>query len=340
MGQLTMFNMVREQLAASPPVPTADLTRKTVMVLGANTGLGFEASKHFALMKPRRLILACRSKERGEAAVEKLEKETGYKGAELWMVDLSDFSSVTAFADKFEQDGGRLDILVENAALATKKYTKTVDGWESTMQVNCLATFLVALRLLPQMIETGRAHGTRPRLVIVCSEVHFWSQIPKEVYDGENIYKTVCSEEFNTNVVGRYNDSKLFDIFFHKALNERLGPQSPVIVNGVNPGFCYSELRREVTGLRFVSMWLMEKAIARTTEQGSRQLLYAALGGSEDEMRGAYVSSAKVAEPSDFVIGEEGRVIQDKLWREVLDILSNVDPRVKDVEKKHLLDLP
>jgi NAD(P)-dependent dehydrogenase (short-subunit alcohol dehydrogenase family) len=51
--------------------------------------------------------------------------------AELWIVDLADFESVKQFADKFEQDGGRLDILVENAAIVTDKYEPTKDGWET-----------------------------------------------------------------------------------------------------------------------------------------------------------------------------------------------------------------
>lgn len=107
----------------------------------------------------------------------------------------------------------------------------------------------------------------------------------------------------------------VLDIFFHRAFNERLGPTSPVIVNGVNPGFCYSELRREVSGLTRVFMLLMEKAIARTAEEGSRQLLYAALGGAEqedDKFRGAYVSAVRISEPSDFVLASHE--IQDRLW--------------------------
>ena len=67
--KLGTFQFLREQLAYVPPVKYEDLSGKTVVVIGANIGLGFEAAKHFAKMKPGRLILGCRSKERGEAAV-------------------------------------------------------------------------------------------------------------------------------------------------------------------------------------------------------------------------------------------------------------------------------
>ncbi|KAJ7721625.1 hypothetical protein B0H16DRAFT_1602341 [Mycena metata] len=139
--KLSMWAMVKGQFNILPPVSEADLAGKTVLVLGANTGLGFEASKHFA-------------QSRGQAALEELQAKTGYKKAELWIVDLAEF------ADKFEQDGGRLNILVENAARAQLKYESTKDGWESSLQVNCLATPLVALRLLPRMMQTARQHAT------------------------------------------------------------------------------------------------------------------------------------------------------------------------------------
>jgi NAD(P)-dependent dehydrogenase (short-subunit alcohol dehydrogenase family) len=62
-----------------------------------------------------------------------LKDATGYSKAELWIIDLADFESVKQFADKFERDGGRLDILVENAAIGTFKYEATEDGWETSL---------------------------------------------------------------------------------------------------------------------------------------------------------------------------------------------------------------
>ena len=67
--RLSFVQFIKEQRNPVPPVIDADLSGKTVIVTGANIGLGFEASKHFARMNPKKLILACRSKERGEAAL-------------------------------------------------------------------------------------------------------------------------------------------------------------------------------------------------------------------------------------------------------------------------------
>ncbi len=150
MAKKSFFAFLQDQRKGMPPVVKVDLSGKTVIVVGANTGLGFQATKHFATMNPGRLILACRSEERGQAALESmsfrpgkickaefctvgLKKETDYQKAELWLVDLSRFSSVTAFANKYEADGGRLDILVLNAGVIPDwEYRTTVDGWESS----------------------------------------------------------------------------------------------------------------------------------------------------------------------------------------------------------------
>ena len=129
--QLSVFQFLPEQLATVPPVEHEDLSGKTVVVIGANIGLGFEAVKHFAKMNPDRIILGCRSKERGEAAAtseinpqlsynftyKELKAETGYESAEVWIIDLAQISSVVDFAQRFEKDGGRIDILLLNAGI-------------------------------------------------------------------------------------------------------------------------------------------------------------------------------------------------------------------------------
>ena len=71
MAKFSFWQFVSEQWARLPPPLHVDLAGKTVVVIGANTGIGLEASKHFARMKPARLIVACKSEERGKAALER-----------------------------------------------------------------------------------------------------------------------------------------------------------------------------------------------------------------------------------------------------------------------------
>jgi len=78
-----------------------------------------------------------------------------------------------------------------------------------------------------------------------------------------------------------------------------------------------SNLRSGWTGVRVVVNFVLELLLARTTEAGSRQLLWAALAGEkghEEELRGAYVANTRIEEASDWVLSEEGKRVQDLLW--------------------------
>ena len=107
----------------------------------------------------------------------------------------------------------------------------------------------------------------------------------------------------------------MLNVFFARGLSERLRDK-PLIVNTVNPGFCHSELSRNRTGISAWFAWLMKLLLARTTEQGSRQLIWACVGGKDniELLRGAYISSMHIQEPSDAVVSEEGKRAQTKLW--------------------------
>ncbi|KAJ7825401.1 hypothetical protein B0H14DRAFT_3145355 [Mycena olivaceomarginata] len=283
-------------------------------------------------MNPERLILACWSQSRGQAAVDKLKAETGYRKAELWIVDLADFNSVKRFGDKFEREGGRLDILVENAALMANKYEATKDGWESSLQVNCLSVPLVALLLLPAMIKTGETYSTLPRIVVVSSEMHHWADIEKSVRGNPNVISSAQYCNKSGVMMSRYNLTKL------RGMNAHLAASTPLVVNAVNPGYCYSELRRKLSSaMRFVDS-VMERCLAFTTEVGSRRLVWSAVGEQRhpETLRGEYINACEREEPSDFVIGPDGGKAEERLWDEVVDILGKVDPRVTRNVKQYL----
>ncbi|THV05578.1 short-chain dehydrogenase [Dendrothele bispora CBS 962.96] len=327
MAPRSFFQFVREQYSGMPPVVKTDLAGKTVVVVGANVGIGFEAARHFASMNPGRLIIACRNQERGEAALSELKSSTGFSRIELWLVDFTDFASVKGFADKFDREGGRLDILVENAGIIPGGYDTTKDGWLTILQTNCIAPSLLALRLLPHMWKTAEKYSTTPRLVLVASDVHYWSSLHKNpvVAKSPDILKLMSSFEYysSTSHTDQYQDSKLLNVLFARDLQSRL-LQSNVTVNSVTPAFCVSQLRRSVSGIMACASSVMERLLAYTAEEGSRQLVYGAIGGTEEEMRGGFVNFSKVVEPSDFVISKEGDAMEEKIWNELMDLLPLV----------------
>jgi len=331
MGRVSFLKFIQDQRWVVAPAEHVDLTGKTVVVVGANVGLGFEAAKHFASMNPKRLVLGCRSQQKGQAALQAIQA-TGFKGAELALVDLCQFASVSAFADTFTRDGSQIDILVYNAAVAMAKYSATGDGWEESIQVNHLSAMLLTVLLLPCLLRAASS-GTspNPRVVIVSSDVHYWAKLSKEEVESEKILQKLSDKDHCTFRVmtARYELTKLMNVFFVRELTKRLPANSLVVVTAVNPGYCKSELRRHLPFVIRIFDRIMEAMLARTTEEGSRQLLWAALGGAgrEFELRGAYVSMANVQEVSDYALSDEGAAVQTRVWDESVEILSHAEPK-------------
>ncbi|KAI9465854.1 hypothetical protein BJY52DRAFT_1112976 [Lactarius psammicola] len=340
MGQFTFLDFVGSQLWRVHPVVHVDLTGKTVVVVGANVGLGFEAAKHFASMNPKRLVLGCRSQEKGQAAVQAIQA-TGFKNAELALVDLSRFASVSAFADAFIRDGSQIDILAYNAGVAFPHYASTGDGWEEMIQVNHLSAMLLTTLLLPCLLKAAVSGSSpNPRIVIVSSDVHYWANLSKEMAESDNALQKLSNKDYCTPKVmaDRYPLSKLLNVLFVRELTKKLPANSPIIVTAVNPGYCKSQLSRHLPFATRLGMTIMAALLARTTEQGSRQLVWAAVGGAgrEFELRGGYVSKANLQEVSDYVLSDDGAVAQRRIWEESVEILSRVDPKFESIVREML----
>ncbi|PBK67916.1 NAD(P)-binding protein [Armillaria solidipes] len=331
MAPRTHEQAVADQTGPVPTVVTADLSGKTLVLIGANAGLGFEAAKHFATMNPARLVLTARDEAKGKQALAQIQDDTGYSKAELWIIDLANFNSVIAFAEKAERELDRLDILIENASIATWDYEQ-VEGWEKTIHTNNLGPGLLAIRMIPKMLETARKHSVNPRLVVVASDVHYWTTIEKNVITSPSILAKLSDKEYCTKEVmdRRYSDSKLLNILFARALQKHV---PAITVNSVNPGLCFSNLGSGAPAEEAEKLQKLREELAFTTEQGSRQLVYAAVGSmdNEEKLRGKYIHLSEVVEESDFVISEDGKIVQDRVWEEMLEILGQVDPKVLEV---------
>lgn len=186
------------QLFVSLPYPNTDYSGKTVIVTGSNVGLGHEAARHFTRLNAEKVILAVRSLEKGNAAKQSIEETTGRKGAvEVWQLDLSSYESVKQFVKRAE-GLKRLDAVVENAGIATREYRVAEDN-ESTITVNVVSTFLLALMILPKLRETATRYNVTPHLEIVSSEVHAFTDLPER--SSPNIL-----EKLNDKQTARMND--------------------------------------------------------------------------------------------------------------------------------------
>ena len=163
---------LRSQFARLPR-PTQSFDQRVVLVTGANTGLGLEAARYFVQLGAAKVILGCRNVAAGTAAAADISRTTGRDHVcEVWPVDLGDFASVKRFVER-AQSLKQLNAVVANAGVAKTRYSQT-EGMETTIAVNVVGTFLLALGLLPLLKRSAAETGTAGHLVVVTSDVHRW----------------------------------------------------------------------------------------------------------------------------------------------------------------------
>ena len=282
-----------------PANPTSSFSGKTVLVTGANCGLGFEAALKFTTLGASTVILACRSSSKGEAAAKQIEQQTGHTGVvRVWELDMNSYNSLRALATRVKDDLPRLDIALLNAGVVQPHYRKSPEGWEETLQVNVLSTVLLGILLLP-ILEESTAAGSKEdqearqvsHLCFVSSGNYEFAAIPPSVRNEPSILRYYSQPDLFAGVEPQYNISKLFLMY---AVNElaaktdagRKGSAGNVIINSVNPGATATSLTRNIDSLALrVLAFVYLRLLARTAEQGSRSLVSACTIGEEGHGR-------------------------------------------------------
>jgi retinol dehydrogenase-12 len=147
-------------LSLQPP-PTKSYHGQTVIVTGANGGLGLETARHPVALGAQKVILAVRSLDKGKAAkasiVESTDRADAASVIEVWQLDLSNYDSVIRFSER-AKTLPRVDVIIENAAIVTLTF-RMAGGDESTITTNVISTFLLALLMLPKLWETATRYG-------------------------------------------------------------------------------------------------------------------------------------------------------------------------------------
>lgn len=143
-----------------------ELIGKIIIVTGANSGIGFEASKEFA-RKGAQVILACRNMQKAEVALAELQSDVPSAQAEIKQLDLASQKSIQAFADAFQAKYDQLDVLVNNAGIMEVPYGTTEDGFERQLGTNHLGHFALTGLLINTIRATPNA-----RVVNISSGAH------------------------------------------------------------------------------------------------------------------------------------------------------------------------
>lgn len=205
-----------------------DQTGRTVLVTGANSGLGLRTAQVLA-EKGATVLLACRSAERGVRALDTVAERARTRPV-LVSLDLADLASVRdAAATVREQTGDSLDVLVNNAGVMAPPKGVTKDGFETQFGTNYLGPAALTWLLMPAL-----RRGRNPRVVTVSSAAATGSRLD---LDDPNF------ERRRYNPATAYRQSKLADQVFAAELDRRLrAAHDPVLSVAAHPGYSRSEL--------------------------------------------------------------------------------------------------
>ena len=249
-----------------------ELKGKVCIVTGANAGIGFVTARELASLGAH-LILACRSEEKGLAAVAAIKEATGSEIVEFLRLDLSDLASVAKASEEFLSRDIALDLLINNAGLAGSR-GQTKQGFEIQFGVNHLGPFLFTQRLLPALEKAGTA-----RIVNVASRGHTRAS-------GINFDVLQTSTK---SIAGfkEYCVSKLANVLFSMELAKRL-PKG-ITTYSLHPGVIKSEIWRRIP-------WPIRPLVTRnmlTVEEGAKTSLHCATNAEIANDSGRYYADCK-----------------------------------------------
>jgi len=240
-------------------------------VTGANTGLGKGTATQL-LRSGCHVVMACRSKERGQAALDDLKQQIPEASIELMLVDLGDPDSIITFCKAFKESHQHLDVLVNNAGVVLQKRTmaKKYAAVEEMLSVNHLGTFLITHHLL-DILE--KSHG---RVVTVASGAHsFCGKLKLEMLNLVVPEEDLGKEPGIVGTMSQYGFTKLCNILFMRQLNYELRNKSSTIMAfPVDPGWVDSELGNKDGKPWYVRS--VETFMARSPEEGAYSSVYCA----------------------------------------------------------------
>lgn len=229
------------------------LDGKTVLITGANSGIGLETARDFA-QRGARVILAVRNMEKGIDAAKDIMRTTRTNNLVVRKLDLACLEEIRKFAQQINDGEKRLDILVLNAGIAgiNRKYL-TEENLELHMVSNHFGHFLLTNLLLPLLCESSiikdRPSTDPVRIVVVSSVMHWYGKIE---FDNLNSEK-----QFNPARI--YNDTKLANLLFTFEMSRKLKKEgfNNVIVNAVHPGPVQTNLFHNLNYLGLIIKFLV-----------------------------------------------------------------------------------
>lgn len=200
--------------------PDVDLSGKTIVITGGNSGIGYEAAIGLAAMGGR-VVITARNPQKGADALARIKKRSASEQVEVRPLDLASFASIRSFAAEWLAGESRLDVLINNAGGILTDRELTEEGFEKTFGANHLGHFLLTDLLLDQIKQSAPA-----RIINVASLAH---------RGGRPNMTDLNWEVRRYRGPQAYNDSKLCNVLYTLELARRL-EGTGVTVNCCHPG--------------------------------------------------------------------------------------------------------
>ena len=264
------------------------------IVTGANGGIGRATVLGLANLGAT-VVMVCRSRERGEAALAEVKEKSNNDHVSLQIADLSSQVEVRKLAENFRSQHSALHVLINNAGIVPRKREVTVDGLETQFAVNYLAPFLLTNLLLDMLKSNAPA-----RVVTVASNMHRGATIDFDDLQSERAYKPLRV----------YCRTKLANVLFTKELARRL-QGTGVTANCLHPGVVATKLLADAMGMRR-TVRPTTRLIGSSPDKGAKTSIYLASSPEVEGVSGKYFVRQKAVESSKVSYDEN---MASQLWR-------------------------
>jgi NAD(P)-dependent dehydrogenase (short-subunit alcohol dehydrogenase family) len=278
------------------------LAGRVCMVTGATGALGTATANAFA-RRGAKVVLVSRDEARGRAAVASVRQASGAGSVDLLLADLSSLPSVRNLAKSFGERHDRLDVLVNAAAVFTRKRIETAEGFELTFATNFLGPFLLTNLLVPAL------RSAAPSRVITIS-----APTTTEL-DFADLQGRVSWRPLHA-----FGASKMADLLFTYALARRL-EGTEVQANVLHPGLMKSDLMRELAApARF-----FVRLASKPPERAAEAVAHLASAPDLEGITGRFFKGTQLSESNAY---SRNREVQERLWDESERLVAESFPRV------------
>lgn len=277
-----------------------DLSGRTILLTGCNSGIGFETLRVLA-MRGAHVVAAARSEGKAREAGERA-------GAEITPLacELEDPSSVRAAVARVKELGRELDAIVCNAGIMALPRRELVHGWEKQLYTNHIGHFMLVTGLLDQL-------GERGRVVMLSSEAH--RAAPRAGIDFDDL-----AAERSYSQWAAYGQSKLANLLFAKELSRRFAG-SKRAANAAHPGVIRTNLGRHMNPVAWAVFGLAGPLVLKNVGEGAATQCYLAVHPAAEGVTGEYYADCNPAKPRRDA---DDTALAKRLWDESEKLVARI----------------